>query len=356
MNGILKITDLDLQNKRVIVRGDLDVGDDFAETDVDKLKTVVSTVNYLLEKDASVILIGHRGRPDPKSLPFSEYQYSEEGKKLGLQPIALKMSELLNKNIKFVADLVGDLARQETANLKNGEILMLENLRFDPREESNDTEFAKTLASFGQVYINEAFSASHREHASVVGIPKLLPHAAGVHFAEEIDNLGKVLTDPQKPVIVVISGLKEDKLSFIPDFEKIADKILIGGRLPEYHEKIESLKSDKLVVAHLLPDKEDVTIHSIENFEEEIQKAGTVMLSGPIGKFEDVGHRMGTKRVLDAIVGNENAFKVAGGGDTEQAIRLFGLSDKFDWISVGGGASLEFLAKGTLPGIEVLKS
>ncbi len=349
-----RLENIDLTGKKVVVRADLDVGDDLAETDVEKLKTIIPTINYLLEKNNSIILIGHRGRPELNGLPFSDYRNTDERKKLSLRPVAEKLSELINRQIKFVADIAGDGAKEMARNLNNGEILMLENLRFDPREEGNDHEFVLALASMGEAYINEAFSASHRNHASIVGLPKILLHAAGVHFSSEIENLSRILNNPKNPVIFIISGLKEDKLSFISDFEKMADKILIGGRLPEYHETLERLKSDKLIVARLLPDKEDITIHSIENFEKEIEKAGTIVLSGPIGMFEDEGHRMGTKRILDAITNNVDAFKVAGGGDTEQAIKLFGLTDKFDWVSVGGGASLEFLAKGTLAGIDAL--
>jgi phosphoglycerate kinase len=182
-----------------------------------------------------------------------------------------------------------------------------------------------------------------------------LPHAAGLRFHEEVRNLSMVFENPKRPVVMGISGVKDDKLSYIKDFLKVADKILIGGRLPEYiHDSSELHKNPKVVVANLMADKEDITIHSVEKFEEEIGKAGTIVLSGPMGKFEEEGHRQGTKRVFEAVAFGQ-AFKVAGGGDTQSAIKMFGLNEKFDWISVGGGAMLTFLAKGTLPGIEALR-
>ena len=187
-----------------------------------------------------------------------------------------------------------------------------------------------------------------------MSLPKLLPHAAGLRFSEEIGNLDKVLENPNRPIITLISGVKDDKLTYIEDFLKFSDKILIAGRLPDYiHDTSPLRTNEKVIVADLLPDKEDITIHSIEKFENEIRNAGTIVVSGPIGKFEEEGHRQGTKRIFEAI-SSSNAFKVAGGGDTENAIKLLNLTDKFNWISVGGGAMLEFLAKGTLPGIQAL--
>ena len=230
---------------------------------------------------------------------------------------------------------------------------LMENLRFYQGEEANSQEYTQELAKKGEVYINEAFAASHREHASIVGLPRLLPHAAGLHFQKEVENLTRVLEKAEKPIIVLMGGLKKDKLLYIDDFKKFADKILIAGRLPEYMPEV--VDDPQLVVARLLADKEDITIHSIENFNQEIARAKTIVLAGPMGKFEEEGHRAGTERIFQAAA-NSTAFKVAGGGDTERALTLLGLKQKFDWVSVGGGAMLEFLAKGSLPGIEALVS
>ena len=226
----------------------------------------------------------------------------------------------------------------------------MENLRFNPNERANNPEFAKELAKHGDFYVNESFANSHREHASIVSLPKLLPHACGIRFCEEVENLQRVFEEPKRPVLALVSGVKEDKLSYINDFKRFADKILIGGRLPDHFE---DSKDPKLLVARLVPDKEDITLNSVEAFEEEIAKAATIVLSGPVGRFEDEGHRQGTERVFKAIA-KSGAFKVAGGGDTRNAISTVGVTEAFDWISVGGGAMLDFLAHGTLPGIEAL--
>ncbi|MCX6705309.1 MAG: phosphoglycerate kinase, partial [Candidatus Woesebacteria bacterium] len=200
-----------------------------------------------------------------------------------------------------------------------------------------------------------------RESASIVGLPKLLPHAVGFRFAKEVENLSKVFENPAHPLLFIVGGSKKDKLDYIKSLESLSDKILVGGRLPEYYGDLalESVRNrgeqDKLIIANLVQDKEDITLNSIERFEKEIEKAKTIVLAGPMGKYEEEGHRQGTERVFKAVAGS-STFKVAGGGDTERAISELAISDKFDWISVGGGAMLEFLAKRTLPGIEALES
>jgi len=338
--NIPRLENYELEGKKVVVRGDLDL----PEGDFARLEKSKKTYEYLLSQKAKVIVVGHRGRPEGKT-----------DDNLSLAPIAKNLQGVLGKSVKFVFDIVGHEAEVEVGNLKEGEILMLENLRFDARESFDPAQdagaegFARKLASFGDFYVNECFSSSHRNHASFVGIPKLLPHAAGIRFAREIEKLSKVLQNPKRPIVLVLGGLKEGKLKYLDSFTKIADKVLVGGRLPEFLQNIDH----KLIVADLTADKEDMTVRSIELFEAEIAKAGTVVVSGPLGKFEDEGHRLGTERVFKAIIASD-AYKVAGGGDTEAAISMFGLEEKFDWISVGGGAMLEFLANGTLPGIEAL--
>jgi phosphoglycerate kinase len=313
---IPKLTDIELDNKRVIVRADLDF--DSKDTNNLRLLTLTPTLDFLKERNCNIVIIGHRGRPGGK--PSDD----------------LSLSQFGNYFSKWGAQL-------------------LENLRFESGEEENDMEFAKRLASHGEAFVNDAFGVSHRQHASIVSLPKLLPHAAGIHFQEEVNNLGRVLSGAQHPVTVIISGVKDDKLSYVEEFKLFADKILIGGRMPDYIHDTSALRSDpKLIVAGLLPDKEDITINSIEKFEAVIREAGTIVVSGPIGKYEEEGHRQGTSRVFGAVV-NSQAFKVAGGGDTISALNLLGLTDKFDWVSTGGGAMLEFLGSGTLPGIEALK-
>lgn len=339
MINLPKLSDFPVLGKRVIVRADVDLGDEIREGDEVKLKTIVPTLEFLIQKDCKIIIIGHRGRPDGVKVD-----------RLSLKPVSEMLARLLNKNVNFVDEVIGEKASSEVGKINPSEIIMLENTRFDPREETNDDGFARALASLGEVYVNEAFSASHREHASVVGIPKLLPHAAGLRFVEEVEHLSRVTDNPERPLVFLISGVKKDKLEMIEEVKKLADKVLVAGRLPDF---MENYRDEKVVVAQLNPDKEDITIRTIERFSDEIEKAATIVLAGVIGKYEDEGHRQGTKEIFETVA-NSQAYKVAGGGDTEQAIGMFGLENKFDWISVGGGASLEFLAKGTLPGIEAL--
>jgi len=315
------VQDQEVRGKRVLVRADLDVseGEDY------RLEALAPTLKLLSEKEAKIVLLGHRGRPGGKIV-----------EQLKMKPVEERLRKILGE-VEFE---------------------ILENLRFEAGEEANDIEFAKRLALNGDFYINEAFAASHREHASIVALAKILPHAAGLRFVREVENLSKVFENPKRPVVVIIGGAKEDKLAYIEPFKSFADKIHVVGALPKF---MEASNDAKVIVANLLPDKEDITIHSIEQIETDVVSAGTIILAGPIGKFEEEGHRLGTKRVLEAI-SKSDAFKIAGGGDTEAAIAVLGervLSEiegveGFSWISVGGGAMLEFLAKRTLPGIEAL--
>lgn len=338
MINLPRLEDSELTNKRVLVRLDLDVEDDDF-----RLKSCLATIDFLMSNEAKLILIGHKGRPKGKMDAH-----------LSLKSVTDKFRTVLQKEIEFVHDTTGFLAKEKVRLLLPGRAILLENLRFDPREETNAADFAKQLSLMGEFYVNEAFATSHREHASIVGIPKFLPRAAGIHFGQEIDNLEKVFINPARPVLVIASGLKEDKLAYVDAFKSFADVVLVGGRLPEYAEKkgIKG-KDEKILYADLLPDKQDITIHSVEKFEIEIAKAKTIVVAGPLGKFEEPGHRMGTERILKAV-STSAAFKVAGGGDTHKAISLLGLQSSFNWLSVGGGASLEFLAKRTLPGIASL--
>lgn len=317
---IPSISDLDISNKKVLLRLDLDCEPDIKDL---RIRSSEETLNYLKTKNSEIIIIGHKGRPGGKV-----------DNTLSLRPF----QKIFNK----------------------WGAVVYENLRFDSCEEKNDSNFAQRLSVLGDIYVNEAFASSHRAHASIVGLPKLLPHAAGFRFVKEIENLSKVFENPKRPLIFVISGVKEDKLQYLKAFEQFADKILIGGRLPEYlgDKALESVRtqSGKVIIGNLIMDKEDITLNTIDIFKEEIARAGTIVLSGPIGRYEDLGHRQGTEEIFKAVIANKSAFKVAGGGDTEKAVISLGLDlNSFDWFSVGGGAMLEFLANKTLPGIESLR-
>ncbi len=329
--------EIDLTGKRVLVRADLDVPFEGTEVrDDSRIVNCTPTFKRILEKGAAQLLIlGHIGK------------YEGEEKTVSTEFLVPTLEKLLGESVKFVSGMppTGELA---------GRIILLDNVRKDPREEQNSDEFSKGIARLADTYVNEAFATSHREHSSIVGISKFLPKYAGIRFAREVETLSEILENPKKPVVALISGIKRDKLTYINNFLGFSDRILVAGRLPEYIEDNDPLRSNsKVVVARLIPDKEDITIHAIEAFEQEIDRAETVIVAGVLGKYEEEGHRQGTKRVFEKVA-NSSAYKLMGGGDSEAAASLFGITDKFDWISTGGGAMLEFLAKGTLPGIEAL--
>jgi len=275
-------------------------------------------VKYLLDNGAKkIILMGHLGRPEGRVV-----------EDLKLAPVEKRFRELLDsKNIIF-----------------------LENLRFDKREEENDAGFAKELAGLGDFYVNEAFASSHRQHASIVGIPKFLPHCAGFHFASEVENLSKILENPKRPLVFVIGGDKlETKLPLVVELAHFANSVLVGGALTQ------NMNINNVLFAKPTDDGFDISDDSIMKFGEIIKKAGTVVWNGPMGKFEDEKWEMGTRKIAEAIAGC-GGFRVVGGGDTISALKKFNLIDKMDYVSTGGGAMLEFLAKGTLPGIEALEN
>lgn len=331
------IDSVNLTGKRVLVRADLDVPFEEGKIiDDSRLRNCLATFRYILEKRATQLLIlGHIGK------------YEGPEKTVSTAFLKDKLAELLGEEVNFIPGM------PPTGEIR-GKVVLLDNVRMSEGEEKNDGDFAKALASFADIYINEAFATSHREHASIVGLPKLLPKAAGLRFAQEVEKLSAILENPRRPVVAMVSGIKKDKLSYIKNFLRFADTILVGGRLPDYIGDNDPLRTNsKIILAHLIPDKEDITIHSIETFQKELAHAGTIIVAGVVGKYEDEGHRQGTKQVFEAIA-NSSAFKLMGGGDSEAAATLLGITDKFDWISTGGGAMLEFLALGTLPGLQAL--
>lgn len=317
-----KLSEENVKGKSVLLRLDLDVG-----IDTSRIESAKETLNFLVENSAKTIIIGHKGRPNGVKVNSLSLE--------GLIPV---LSKLIGKEVIFDGE---------------GEVILKENLRFDPGEETNDEGFAKSLASLADFYVNEAFAVSHRSHASIVGVPKYLPHAPGFRFIEEVANLSKVTESPKRPVVVLISGIKEDKVEMAKELAEKVDKVLVGGKLPKYFGE-RNPNPEKLMIADLTFDGFDITLNSSERFKAEIAKAGIIVLAGVLGKYEEEGYRQGTIDVFRAV-SQASAYKIAGGGDTEAALTMLGLTSKFDWISVGGGAMLEFLASGTLPGIEALK-
>ncbi|KKQ55708.1 MAG: phosphoglycerate kinase [Candidatus Woesebacteria bacterium GW2011_GWB1_38_5] len=332
-----KLVELDISGKAVLLRLDLDVDEDYS-----RIEAAKETFDVLKSNNCRIIAIGHYGRPDGKV-----------DEKYSLRRLAPVIEKISGMQTEFCEETVGEKAIRAVENLKQGCILLLENLRFNSGEEKNDPEFVRDLASLGEFYVNESFAVSHRSHASFIGLPSVLPHAAGMRLVKEVEVLSGILENPRRPVVAVISGVKKDKMDRIASILDKVDKVLVAGRLPIYYGD-DNPDPEKIIMAKLVPDTEDITLHSIDKFKEEIAKANTIILAGVPGKYEDEGHRQGTMEVFNAIA-RSSAFKVAGGGDAEAAITLLGLNDKFDWISVGGGAALEFLANGTLPGIEALK-
>jgi len=325
-----KLQDLDISNKAVIVRADLDVGSDVNKGE-DRLRALLDTLIYLADRQAKITVIGHRGRPGGKI-----------DEKLSLKPVGELLEKLLKKRI----------GKERLTKLS---LQVQENLRFNPGERENNVNFAKSLSEHGEYFINDAFANSHRKHASIETLPLLEKYGSkkglGFHFQEEIKNLERVFKNPKQPVISVIGGVKRDKISHIEGLLKFSDLILIGGRLPEHLKSTES----KVIVAKLTKKGTDVDQESINIFKEKIVGAGTIILSGPMGKYEESSSMNGTKEILNAI-SSSSAFKIAGGGETENALDDLGLLDKFNWISSGGGAMLEFLSKGILPGIKALQA
>ncbi len=319
------LKDFDFRNKRVLVRCDFnvplskegDILDDY------RIKQTLPTIEYLIKEGAEVILMSHLGNPGGK---FK--------KELVMAPVAQRLEKLLGKKL-----------------------VLLENLRFNPGEENNDDNFAKDLAQKGDIYVNDAFSVCHREHASVVAIVKYLPSCAGFLLEKEIKILGDLLKNPRKPLIGVIGGKKvEDKSKAIDNLSKVADFILISGLIKkEINDKnIKFAYPQKIIGPQKNLEAPDIDEKTINIFKDKIKNAQTVFWSGPFGKIEEVEFQKGTEEIAKAIIGS-GAFSVAGGGETVEFINKIGLIDKFNHVSTGGGAMLAFLAGERLPGIIALE-
>ncbi len=324
------VKDLKVFGKTILLRTDYDVPlKNGCVADATRIEKSLLTINYLLRKEAKIIIISHLGRPEGKVVP-----------ELSLEPVADYLNKLLPK--------------AENCQLH-------ENLRFNAGEENPSTssgqDFTKHLAGMADYYVNDAFAVSHRKHVSIVNIPELLPAAFGFSFLTEIETLSKIRNDPQRPVVMILGGAKEDKLDEAGRLADWADYVLIGGRLPLLiaNYPIDKLLIKKIVVAGLNPEGKDITLESEKSFKEIIGKAGTVIWAGPMGVWEEEQFERGTKEIARAIAGSK-AFSVVGGGDTEAALTRFGQEDKIGFISSGGGAMFEYLATGTLAGIEAVRS
>ena len=312
--------------------------------DETRIELALKTIKYLLRQKAKVIIIAHLGRPGGKRIA-----------RLSLKPVVRSLRSLLGEETKidFSPYALGKEVKKKTRLLVSGEILVLENLRFYPEEKKNQRNFARELASLGDFYVNDAFAVSHREHASIVGIPRFLPSALGKNFIEEVKVLTRVYEKPKRPVVLIIGGMKESKLQAGQILLAWVDSLLVGGGL-RVVDGIVELVGNKKVMADLTKKGEDITVESAREFARIVKKAGTIIWSGPMGAYENPRFLKGTEIVAKAVVSSK-AYSVVGGGDTEAALTKLNMVDKINHICSGGGAMLVFLAqRGTLPAIEVI--
>ncbi len=382
------LKDVDVEGKRVIVRVDFNVPlDEKGDvTESDKIAASVPTIRYLTGKDCKVILTSHLGRPGGRVV-----------ESLRMDGVAKSLSKLLGLRVRKLDDCTGNDVEAEVKKMKSSEVVLLENLRFYEGEEKNDRNFAKALASLAEFYVNDAFAASHRAHASVVGIAEFLPSCAGLLLEKEVKELGGLLEKPRRPFVAVLGGAKvSDKIRLIENLLKKADKILVGGAmaftflkargLSTGNSKVENgsvkeaarlLESGKIVlpVDVVVADRFDASAdskiagsesipsgwfgldigpESMKMFERELGKAKTVVWNGPLGVFEFDKFAEGTLQ-LARFISKSGATTIIGGGDTIAAVKKLGLYGKFSYASTGGGATLEFLEGKKLPAIEALE-
>lgn len=387
------IEDIDVKGKKVIVRCDFNVPQDANGkiTDDRRIVSALPTIKYLLEKGAKIILMSHLGRPKNGYEP-----------KFSMKPVAERLSQLLGKEVKLAEDeeVVGENAVRLTKDMKVGDVVLLENVRFVKTETKNDLEFAKKLASLADIYVNDAFGTAHRAHSSTAGIAKYLPAVAGFLIEKEITVMGNALNNPKRPFVAILGGSKvSDKIGVINNLLEKVDKLIIGGGMAYTFMKAQGmnvgkslLEADKIDYAKemitkakekgvelLLPvdtvvTKEfdanaesmvsengmtdeymgmDIGPKTIENFTNALKDAKTVIWNGPMGVFEMPRFAVGTEKIADAL-SKIDGTTIIGGGDSAAAVEQLGYADKMTHISTGGGASLEFLEGLELPGIAAL--
>lgn len=349
LSNMRSVRDFDTTDKRVLVRCDFNVPlspegeilDDF------RIKQTLPTIVYLMENRAKIILISHLGRPDGRVVESFK-----------MDPIQVRLIEYLDISVAKAPDCVGLEIEKWTRTMMPGEILLLENLRFHKEEEKNDENFARDLAKLGDIYVNDALGASHRAHASIVGVPKFIPACAGFLLESELKAMSTIMENPQRPLVAVIGGAKaETKVPLINKLSEVADQVLISGLLNKaiIGEKIKLKNLQKIVLpVDEAREGKDIGPRTVEIFKEKIATAKTIFWNGPFGKIEEEEFIWGTKELVQAIV-NSRAYSVAGGGETIEFINQLGLSEKFSFLSTGGGAMLEFLSGERLPGLEILK-
>ena len=386
------VKDIDLKGKKVFVRCDFNVPMDKEQniTDNTRIVAALPTIKYLLEQNCKIILASHLGRPKGEVKP-----------EFSLKPVAKELSRLLDKEVIMANDVIGEDATSKAANLKEGEIMLIENVRFHREETDNDPEFAKKLASMAEIFVNDAFGAAHRAHASTAGIADYLPAVSGFLIEKELTVLGNAINNPERPFMAILGGAKvSDKIGVIDSLLDKVDTLMIGGGMAytffkaqgynvgnslcevdktglalEAMEKAKQkgvkllLPVDTKVGKEFKPDTESKTVawteipddwegfdigeKTIAMFKEELKNAKTVIWNGPLGLFEFDQFAIGTNEIAKAL-SELDATTIIGGGDSGAAVEKAGLADKMTHISTGGGASLEFLEGKKLPGIECL--
>ena len=388
------VRDIDVSGKRVLVRVDLNIPLDEetgAISDDTRIQAVIPTIRYLIDRKARVILCSHLGRPQGKVVD-----------ELRLAPVAGRLSEILGSPVEMATDCIGPQVEEVVGRLKEGDVLLLENLRFHPEEEKNDPGFAKALARLADIYVNDAFGTAHRTHASTVGVAEHLPAVGGFLMEKEIDVMYKALNDPVRPFAAIIGGAKiNSKIGVLEYILDKVDSLLIAGgmsstflRALKYDVGQSSVKEDKVSLAQSLMEKAaekgvhlllpsdvvvadrfasdarsrtvpidnvpaswyvmDIGPRTIELFEAKLRKSKTIIWSGPVGVFEFPKFSKGTEAMANLLAGLD-ATTIIGGGSTAEAVVEMGFAGKITHVSTGGGASLKFLEGKTLPGVEVLQ-
>ena len=388
------IKDIDLKNKKVLVRCDFNVpfDEEGKISDNRRIVAALPTIKYLLENGCKIILCSHLGRPK-----------GEFKKEISLKPVADELSRLLNIEVKLSEDVVGQSASTLTNNMQEGEIVLLENVRFEAGEEKNDEELSKKLASLAEIYVNDAFGTAHRAHSSTTGVASYLPAVSGLLIEKELEFLGNTLENPQRPFVAILGGKKvSDKIGVIDSLLEKVDTLIIGGGMAYTffksmgynigksiceEDKLELAQSlikkseeknvklllpiDNVVADEFSPDANtkivksneipegweglDIGAKTIELFEQELKNAKTIIWNGPLGLFEYEKFANGTNEIAKCLANLKETITIIGGGDSAAAVEKIGLADKMTHISTGGGASLEFLEGKKLPGIEALE-
>ncbi len=329
-----------VKGKRVLLRADLDidVGKDGALVSDLRIKALLPSLAYLVANHARVIILAHWGRP--------KGQVVEE---LRLQPQFRELQKYY-PDLQKATDCVGEEVEGMTRSLTDGGVLLLENLRFHSGEEANDPEFIRQLSLLGDIYVNDAFAVCHRDHASIVGLPSCLPAYAGIHLEQEVENLSRILQDPARPFVAVLSGVKAEKVPVVSRLAQVADTILLAGTLPQ---DANCPKGENIITPLDGEVGLDIGEKTINKYKEILRQAKTILWNGALGKYEDPNYERGTREIA-TFIANLPAYTIAGGGSTLGALSRFRLMEKINFVSTGGGSMLELLSGKCLPGLEAL--